>query len=230
MFNVGFAPVQPDILANPAFALRPSQIQLYAELFKQVPWSAEEWRRSECLELAAGCGGGLLYLNTQFAPQAATGIEQSYVASWRARRLGVDVRQGDAGRLPQKDRAFDGIFCIEALAIFPSTAFMEAFRVLKPGGYLLCGEVISGTPSSAWERFRRVGATAGFEFCDARDATDGVQRSLLERSKMTPFLHWFPKFIRDRLKETFCLEGSERLHRWQSGALSFVLVTLRRPP
>src|SRR4051812_9417647 len=88
MFNVGFLPVRPDILADPAFAIRPGQIQLYAEMFKQIPWDAEQWRGSKCLELAAGCGGGLLYLKTHLAAQNATGIEQSYVAAWRARQLG----------------------------------------------------------------------------------------------------------------------------------------------
>ena len=229
MFNVGYAPVQPDVLTNSAFALRPGQIQLYAEMFKQIPWAADTWRRSECFELAAGCGGGLLYLNARFAPHAAAGIDQSYVAAWRARRLGVDVRQGNASRLPQEDEAFDLVFCADALNNFPVAGLKEAFRVLKPGGYLLCGESLNGSFEGVRESFRQFGASAGFELCNCRNATEGVRRSLLERSKMTPFVRRLPGFIGDRLKETLFLEGSERLHLWQSGAMSFVMVVFRRP-
>jgi hypothetical protein len=48
MFNVGFAPARQSIRKNPAFTVRPNQIELYAEMFDQVPWDADRWRRSGC--------------------------------------------------------------------------------------------------------------------------------------------------------------------------------------
>lgn len=230
MFNVGFAPARQSILANPAFAVRPNQIELYAEMFDQIPWDADQWRRSDCLELGAGCGGGLLYLNTHHAPRSSMGVEQSYVAAWRARRLGVDVRQGDAKRLPMESARFDCVFCLDALGYLPATALTEAFRALKPGGTLLCGESFGGTPEAAREHYHRLAGVAGFEFTSCRDASAGVRRSLLERSSAAPFVLGLPALIRDRLKETLFLDGSERLRLWQSSAYSFVIVTFRRPP
>jgi len=231
MFNVGFAPARPDIRANPAFADRPNQIQLYAEMFDRLPWEADRWRRGDCLELAAGCGGGLLYLNTHHAPRTSIGVEQSNVAVWRARRLGVDVRQGDVARLAFEDGQFDCVFCADAVGYFPvAAALKEAFRVMRPGGYLLLAESLQGSPDAARDHFRRIGEAAGFDFLDCHDATDGVRRSLEEGGKSSAFVLKLPGPLRDSLKETLFLEGSERLRLWQTGAYSFVVVTFRRPP
>lgn len=230
MFNVGFAPAQPDICANPAFANRPNQIQLYAEMLSRMPWEADRWRRSDCLELAAGCGGGLLYLNTHRAPRTSIGVEQSNVAVWRARRLGVDVRQGDVARLAFEDERFDCIFCADALSSFlAAAALKEAFRVMRPGGYLLLAESFHGSRDAARHHFRRIGEVAGFDFVDCHDATDGVRRSLLEGSKGSAFVHSLPAPLRNRLKETLSLEGSERLRLWQTHAFSFVIMAFTRP-
>lgn len=59
-FNIGLAPVDPAILSDPALAGDSHQIQLYAELFSLAGRDVEEWRQSAVLEVAAGCGGGLL--------------------------------------------------------------------------------------------------------------------------------------------------------------------------
>lgn len=230
MFNVGFAPARQSILANPAFAVRPTQIELYAQMFDQVPWDADRWRRSDWLELAAGCGGGLRWLHTQHAPRSALGVEQSHVAAWRARRLGIDVRQGDAARLSMESARFDGIFCLDALGYLPAAALTEAFRVLKPGGTLLCGESFRGNPAAARDHYHRRASAAGFELTGCHDASAGVRRSLLERSSSAPpFARVLPPFIRDPLKETLSLDGSERLQLWHSGAMCFVIAAFRRP-
>lgn len=221
-FNVGFGPTEPGIESR--------QIQLYAELFKQIPWDVPHWQRSSCLELAAGGGGGLLYLKAHRRPTETIGIDLSYVAAWRGRRLGVDVRQGDVVALPFEDRRFDCVFCTDALGYFPVAAVMkEAFRVLKPGGHLLLGEPFHGTPAAAEAHFRRIASDGGFEFRHFRDASDGVRRSIEAGSTGKQPASWLPAAIRDGLKEMLSLEGSDRLQRWRSGAYSFAIVVFSRP-
>lgn len=230
MFNVGFSPARQSIVANPAFAVRPTQIELYAQMFDRVPWDADRWRRSDWLELGAGCGGGLLYLATQHSPRSAWGVEQSHVAAWRGRRQGADVRQGDAAQLSMEDGRFDGIVGLEAMPYLPDTALTRACRVLKPGGILLCGESVTGDPQAAREYNQTRARAAGFELTDCHDVTAGVRRSLQERSSTTaPFVHTLPRFMREPLKEMLSLDGSNRLRLWSSGAMSFVITTFRRP-
>lgn len=74
-FNIGLAPVDPAILFDPALAGDSHQIQLYAELFSLAGRDVEEWRQSAVLEVAAGCGGGLLYLSRHHQPRLAVGID-----------------------------------------------------------------------------------------------------------------------------------------------------------
>ncbi|NQW49749.1 MAG: class I SAM-dependent methyltransferase [Rhodospirillales bacterium] len=179
--------------------------------------------------MGAGCGGGLLYQQTNHAPRSAIGVERSHVAASRARRLGVDVRQGDAARLSMESASFDGVFCLDALGYLPATALTEAFRFLKPGGSLLGRESFRGIPEAAGKHFRRRAGAAGFEFTGCFDASAGVRRSLLQRSSAASFVLGLPAFIRDRLKETLFLDGSERLRLWQSGGMCFVIATFRRP-
>src|SRR5689334_7655644 len=83
--NRGFAPVQTDLRDDPAFAHDPSQIQLYAELLDLMPFDATQWRSSSVLEVAAGCGGGLLYIRKRYRPARVAGLDQARFAARRAR-------------------------------------------------------------------------------------------------------------------------------------------------
>ena len=60
---------------DPAFANDLNQAQLYAELLALAPIDTKGWRESRVIEVAAGCGGGLLYLQKHFCPWETVGID-----------------------------------------------------------------------------------------------------------------------------------------------------------
>ena len=229
-FNVGMAPVDPEILADPGLAREASQIQLYAELFALAELDGDSWRQATVIEVAAGCGGGLLYLSKRHKPRKAAGIDMSAVAAWRGRRLGVDLRQGEATRLPFEDGQFDCFVCVEALNYFDEAEFIrEALRVLKPSGRLLLAE---SSPSfgDAKARFGRLARLGGLTVDAQRDFSEGARRSIRERSpRAAKALTWVPAFLRPRVREMLVIEGSERYRRWQAGEHCFAMAVLRRP-
>jgi SAM-dependent methyltransferase len=226
LFNVGFAPVRPDTRALAPFAEDASQIQLYAELCDLAAFDQERWRASALLEIGAGRGGGLAYIQRHHRPQRAIGIDMSYAAAWRGRRLGVDMRQGDGVDLRFDDGAFDIALCIDTLKYFPQQRFAdEARRVLRPGGHLLLGDSTS-SPAAGESVFR---ALAGFEVLRIRDVSEGVRLAIRQRSaRMKPSTSWVPWLLRDRWRSTMMIEGSSRYDDWQSGRNHYLLAVLRR--
>lgn len=94
------------------------------------------------LEVAIGTGSNLPH----YGPDVTvTGVELSpamlAIARDRAAALGlaVDLREGDAERLPLDDASFDTVVCALALCSIPdpAAAIAEMKRVLVPGGTLL---------------------------------------------------------------------------------------------
>jgi ubiquinone/menaquinone biosynthesis C-methylase UbiE len=102
------------------------------------------------LEVAIGTGLNLAHYP---ADATITGIELSpamiAIARKRAADLGrnVDLREGDAHRLPLDDASFDTVVCALSLCSIPdpATAIGEMARVLVPGGRLLLLDHIGST-------------------------------------------------------------------------------------
>lgn len=104
-------------------------------------WLGER-ARGRILEVAVGTGRDLPHYP---ADATLTGIDLSpamlAVARQRAADLGreVDLREGDAERLPFADGSFDTVVCALSLCSIPdpAAAVGEMARVLVPGGRLL---------------------------------------------------------------------------------------------
>jgi ubiquinone/menaquinone biosynthesis C-methylase UbiE len=127
------------------------QIRLYERIW--FP-GGREWLAARAhgrvLEVAIGTGRNLAF----YGPGAQlSGVELSpamlEVARRRAAELGrqVDLREGDAERLPYDDASFDTVVCALSLCTIPDPprALAEMHRVLVPGGELLLLDHVGST-------------------------------------------------------------------------------------
>src|SRR5262245_54527487 len=112
-----------------------------------------------------GCGAGmdLLLAARAVGPRGrAIGVDMTEAMAERARRgarvggMGnVEVRVGDALRLPVESESIDFVISNGVLNLTPDKqeAFGEVFRILKPGGQFLYGDIVVATELS--ESIRR---------------------------------------------------------------------------
>lgn len=113
--------------------------------------------RGRVLEVAIGTGRNLPHYP---ADVTLAGVELSPamldIARERADELelAVDLREGDAARLPAEDASFDTVVCALSLCTIPdpARAIDEMHRVLVPGGRLLLLDHIGST----WPPIRAV--------------------------------------------------------------------------
>jgi ubiquinone/menaquinone biosynthesis C-methylase UbiE len=147
--------------------------------FFEKTWftGGREWltsrARGQVLEVAVGTGRNLPGYPAEVT---LAGIELSpamlAIARQRAADLGreVDLRDGDAERLPFDDASFDTVVCALSLCTIPSpeAAVGEMRRVLRPGGRLLLLDHIGSTwpplYAAQWLAERVTIRTAGEHF------------------------------------------------------------------
>ncbi len=101
----------------------------------------------KCLDLGCGGGGTIAYLFHKAKASFCCGVDYSKVAVEEAKKKNEDqikqrmceILKGDVASLPFKDESFDLISAVETIYFWPNPleALKEAYRVLKPNGYLI---------------------------------------------------------------------------------------------
>jgi ubiquinone/menaquinone biosynthesis C-methylase UbiE len=133
-------------LSNNPFPGPYTQGLFYREKMRAIHWIAPDLPVQHILEVGGGCSGltSLLYPNAQITN---IDLNSEYASAPCNQRRGVRFVCGDATDLPFADETFDVVTMFDLLEHVPDDrqAAREAFRVLRPGGFLLLS-----TPNENW--------------------------------------------------------------------------------
>ena len=141
----------------------------------------QDIRQKDILEVGCGRGGGLAYINRQFGPAHAVGLDLDKLAIRFCRKHhpadGLTFLPGNAHQLPFEDYSFDVVINVESSHRYENVRqfFREVNRILRPGGLFL---ITDFRREFLLERFDNDIRSSGLTLISKEDVTPNVIRAI----------------------------------------------------
>ncbi|PPB79814.1 methyltransferase family protein [Albidovulum inexpectatum] len=213
--------------------------RLCARLYDAVVASAN-LAGARILDVGSGRGGGALHLLRHHGAEEVTGVDYSARAIEFCRRVYENENrlswlQGDAAAIPVPDGQFDIVTNVESAHCYPDRrAFLrEAFRVLRPGGWLLHADFTpqADAPSGHVSALASQVTRSGFQDIRVTELTQGVLLglSLDAKRRGDEITRRFPAPVRPVARLWAGLPGSWIHRDFASGRRLYYRLSARKP-
>jgi ubiquinone/menaquinone biosynthesis C-methylase UbiE len=229
--NFGYVDLSPDAKDIELKAVDEKNrycIQLYHHVADSV-----DLKGLDVLEVGCGRGGGASYIVRYLKPKSMTGVDISEKAIAFCNRYhtveGLSFRFGDAESLPFGDNTFDALVNIESSQCYGSMArFLgEAYRVLRPNGYLLFADHRS---KEKVETLREQLTNSGLEILKEEKINANVLKALdLDNERKLRLIRQkVPKILSKPFQEFAGIRGTGLYEDLRSGVLEYRSFILRK--
>jgi SAM-dependent methyltransferase len=192
------------------------------------------------LDLGCGLGATTRHLLKYYPAAQVTAVasDSRELAACARNAPGVRVLAMPLPRLLLGEQRFDHVMCVEGPSRLgsPATLFRQVFRVLKPGGWLVCSDLLmQREPKRRWrwkretalddpETYRALLRKTGFSEVQVVDVTDETWGCSYRHALKFGLEH----IASHGLDEEFMREFREQLLR-SGGADYYVIACARRP-
>lgn len=228
--NFGYHSEGNNLQLTPAEEANRYSIHLYHQLV--CNWDI---RQKDLLEVGCGRGGGLAYINRQFAPAKAVGMDLDKLAIRFCRKHhqenGLAFLAGNAHQLPFEDNSFDCIINVESSHRYENVRqfFQEVHRVLRPNGMFL---VTDFRRDFMLEKFHNDIRSTGLILEGHEDISQNVIRAIeLDDDRRRDLVTRIaPSFLRKLAMEFAGVKESDVYRNLVSGGWVYVNYFMRKEP